>query len=79
MRIPKDFLTWHIKRRNEVVPILSELEFKICPLKKKKNSTLDTPLICVLSIWIRVVVEAGTSETETETWVAETKTETEAI
>ena len=27
----------------------------------------------------RVVVEAGTSETETETWVAETKTETEAI
>ena len=30
---------------------------------------------------IRVVVEAGTSETktETETWVAETKTETEAI
>ena len=37
MRIPKDFLTWHIKRRNEVVPILSELEFKICPLKKKKK------------------------------------------
>ena len=32
-------------------------------------------------ILIRVVVEAGTSETktETETWVAETKTETEAI
>ena len=35
-------------------------------------------LIC---IQIRVVVEAGTSETKTETeaWVAETKTETEAI
>ena len=32
--------------------------------------------VCVL---IRVVVEAGTYETETETWVAETKTETEAI
>ena len=30
-------------------------------------------------IQTRVVVEAGTSETETETWVAETKTETEAI
>ena len=28
---------------------------------------------------VRVVVEAGTSETKTETWVAETKTETEAI
>ena len=27
----------------------------------------------------RVVVEAGTSKTKTETWVAETKTETEAI
>ena len=27
----------------------------------------------------RVVVEAGTSETKTETWVVETKTETEAI
>ena len=28
---------------------------------------------------IRVVVEARTSEIKTETWVAETKTETEAI
>ena len=28
-----------------------------------------------MSIVIRVVVEAGTSETETKTWVAETKTE----
>ena len=30
-------------------------------------------------VHIRGVVEAGTSETKTETWVAETKTETEAI
>ena len=28
---------------------------------------------------IRVVVEAGTSKSKTETWVAETKTETKAI
>ena len=35
----------------------------------------------LVHIQVRVVVEAGTSETktETETWVAETKTETEAI
>ena len=32
-----------------------------------------------ISIRTRVVVEAGTYETETETWVAETKTKTEAI
>ena len=38
-------------------------------------------LTSFLVVNIRVVVEAGTSETktETETWVAETKTETEAI
>ena len=34
---------------------------------------------CLPSISSRVVVEAGTSETKTETWVAEIKTETEAI
>ena len=32
-----------------------------------------------LNVASRVVFEAGTSETETQTWVAETKTETEAI
>ena len=30
-------------------------------------------------VYIRVEVEAGTSKTEAETWVAKTKTETEAI
>ena len=38
-------------------------------------------MIWSLRVRTRVVVEARTSETktETETWVAETKTETEAI
>ena len=36
----------------------------------------ETSLIIHFDVTTRVVVEAGTSETET--WVAETKTETEA-
>ena len=38
--------------------------------KSKLNNNTCT------SVHNRVVVEAGTSETKTETWVAETKTET---
>ena len=47
------------------------------------NSTMQIcDIVCRKCVMqSRVVVEAGTSETknETETWVAETKTETEAI
>ena len=48
-------------------------------IKRRKNLQQD-PRTGYRHIEIRVVVEAGTSETktETETWVAETKTETEA-
>ena len=41
--------------------------------------SLPHKYFCLISISSRVVVEAGTSETKTETWVAETKTETKAI
>ena len=44
-----------------------------------KKPGADRSLITFLIVWTRVVVEAGTSETKTETLVAETKTETEAI
>ena len=66
---------------NLVTALCYEIYMHLKFTSMSRCTCCDKYMNMYMYICIRVVVEAGTSETKTEaeTWVAETKTETEAI